>query len=527
MSNEFLNKTQAHFELKRTLQDGEYISDIITPETMAEWHIGNKVLITSNTGTGKTYFVMDALYKMCSPKKYKILLLTNRVWLREQLIALYGEKSKDLVTIMNYQSYANYIVFHPNKIEDRYKIIVADEAHWFFADSPFSNKTDIPLNYLINNTDNQLVIFISATSKILQSYFAQQKEHCLDFNYQFIRPYRFDGYYYWDDIQIIRKMLLSLPKDEKAIYFCSNLKTAYQLHMDMPNNSAFICATKNQKYGQYCSVETLEQLRKYEKFDTQILFTTSVIENGINIKDSQVKHIIIDLNDFDTIVQCIGRRRIMDKNDLPSIYIKQFRQASLQTQINNIERKLRPLNYFRTHNNIEFNAVYGKKSTYGLLYTEGISKDENISRYEVNYAKEMKFKYDIDLYRQINKKDGKFGHLKHLCDCMNIPFTNFQDLAMYYDKVTITDKLNYYIGKKLFDADKTQFVEFLKKDALKPMQGGYKAKTVNSYFNDRKIPFVVIESKEKSRKSNKYNKRFWMVKHIEEVRPQSAISNKT
>ncbi len=510
MSNEA--QKHYHYELQLNLQEGQYIADAITPEMMAEWQLGHKILITSNTGTGKTYFIMSTLYQACKAKGYKALLLTNRVSLKEQLISLYGEQSEDVITIMNYQSFAEYIKFQPKRIENKYTIVIADEAHFFFSDSTFSNETDIPLNYLVNDTNNELVIFISATSKILQYYFGSLQDHKIDFNYQFIRPYRFKEYYYWSDIEVIRKMLLSLPKDEKAIYFCSNIKQAYKLYMDMRDSSAFICATNNPKFGKYCSIDTLKSLKENQKFEEQILFTTSVIENGINIIDPQVKHIIIDLKDFDTIIQCIGRRRITDKNDLPSIYVKQFKQSSLQTQINNLEYKMKPLEYFRTHNNDDFNKQYGKKSTYGLIYTESLSKDQNICQHVVNSAREMKYKYDMDLLQQINKDDGKFGHLKYLCDYMQIPFEEFQDLSLYYDQVTILDKLNYYLDKQLFGEDKSQFIDFLKKDVLKPLQGGYKVCTINKYFEDINIPYYIKEDKENSRKSPNRNKRYWILK---------------
>ena len=507
------NINQTHiFELKLNLQKDQYITDVLTPKMIDEWQLGNKILITANTGAGKTYFVMKSLYKMCKDKNYKALLLTNRIALKDQLISLYGEQSEDEIKIMNYQSFAKYIKFKPQKIKDKYTVLIADECHYFFSDSTFSTDTDIPLNYLINNTDSNLVVFISATSRILLHYFSCLEDHKLDFNYQFIKPYTFNQYYYWDDIEVIRKLLLSMPKEEKAIYFCSNMKQAYKMYMDMRDTSAFICATDNPKFGKYCCENTLKSLKENQMFEEQILFSTTIIENGINIIDPKVKHIIVDLKDFDSIIQCIGRRRIIDGYGLPNIYVKQFRQSSLQTYINNIEKRLKPLEYFKSHNNEEFNNKYGKKSTYGLLFTESVSKDENLCRYVINSAKEMKYNYDIDLLQQINKNDGKFGHLKYLCDYMQIPFEKFQDLSLYYDQVTIKDKLNYYLDKQLFGENKSQFIDFLKKDVLKPLQGGYKVCTINKYFEDINLPYYIEDKKENSRKSPNRNKHYWILK---------------
>ncbi len=259
---------------------------------------------------------------------------------------------------MNYQSFINFIKYKIDQIQGIYTLIIADECHYFFSDSNFADETDVPLNYLVEHTDNELVIFLSATSSILQEFFANQEEHGINFSYQIIKPYKFKQCFFWNDIEVIHKFLLELPQDEKAIYFCRNIKQAYELHKEFPDNSAFICAQSNTKYGDLCDKETLEQLRTLERFEKQILFTTSVIENGINIHDPNLKHLIIDIYNFDTIIQCIGRKRIADENDFPNIYIKQITQPYILTNvISNTNKKLMPLECFRTKSNAEFNKT--------------------------------------------------------------------------------------------------------------------------------------------------------------------------
>ncbi len=161
---------------------------------------------------------------------------------------------------------------------------------------------------------------------------------------------------------------------------------------------------------------------------------------------------------------------------------------------------------------------YAQKSKYGLLYTESIEDNQNISRYVVNRAKEMKFNYDIKIAEAINKKDTKFGHLKHLCSCMNINFENFQDLSLFYAAVTIRDKLDHYLNRPLFGREKLQFIEMLQKNILKPLQGGYKISTINKYFENIQLPYYIEEKKDNRRKSQYYGKRGFVLK----VKPQSG-----
>ena len=62
------------------------------------------------------------------------------------------------------------------------------------------------------------------------------------------------------------------------------------------------------------------QIVEQESFDCRILFTTKVLDNGVNLKDRAIKHIIIEQADMVEFIQCLGRKRIIDKDDTISLY---------------------------------------------------------------------------------------------------------------------------------------------------------------------------------------------------------------
>ncbi|MBR0598102.1 DEAD/DEAH box helicase family protein [Sinanaerobacter chloroacetimidivorans] len=498
------------WDIKRSLNNGETISDILTLDIIKQWGRGNRILISGNTGSGKTYFIMNFLHNQCEEKEYKILLLTNRTLLKDQLQTEYYHKVNDVITIWNYQFFSERIKY--NNFYNSFDIIVADECHWFFSDSTFANETDIPLKYLTGNTQNSTIIFISATSQTLEEYL--DRDNKLDFKYQFIKPYEFHNCYYWNDIDVIKKLLVTLPADEKAIYFCSSIDNAYKLHREFIKTSAFVCSKNNYKYGNKSDSDTMNQIRESESFDKQILITTKVLENGVNLKDNKIKHIITDIYDFETIIQCIGRKRITDSSNLPSIYIKQKKQPSIQATINNINQFLRPLDCF--YNEFKhFNKKYGRKNLNGLLYTVCADSDNRLSGWEVNEAKKMKYVHDRKLAEEVCLRDKNFGHLMYLCDCLDIDFELFENLDLYYTKITVEDKLNQYLDTPLYGSDKSQFIEMLKKDVLKPLQGGYKADTINRYLDNIGLPYYIRTKKQGSRKSIYYGKRAWILKKRE------------
>lgn len=59
------------------------------------------------------------------------------------------------------------------------------------------------------------------------------------------------------------------------------------------------------------------------KFDPQILISTSVIDNGVSIIDKSVKNIVIISFDKISFLQKLGRKRL-DENEKITIYIPNF-----------------------------------------------------------------------------------------------------------------------------------------------------------------------------------------------------------
>ena len=55
----------------------KYISDIVTKEEIDKWKSGQRILINSQTGTGKSEFIKNNLYEYCKLLNKKILLMSN------------------------------------------------------------------------------------------------------------------------------------------------------------------------------------------------------------------------------------------------------------------------------------------------------------------------------------------------------------------------------------------------------------------------------------------------------------------
>ena len=87
------------------------------------------------------------------------------------------------------------------------------------------------------------------------------------------------------------------------------------------NSPAEFITAANKGKDSYTSIVNDEKLPK----DVRVLIATAVIDNGVNIKDKSVKHIVIGVPDRVEFIQMLGRLRIDDNfKGKINLYIKNF-----------------------------------------------------------------------------------------------------------------------------------------------------------------------------------------------------------
>ncbi len=199
--------------------------------------------------------------------------------------------------------------------------VVCDECHYFFTDAPFNKFTPVSLKWILES--RAVKIFMSATPRIVKKYIREKLGEDNIVAYPLPTDYSYiNKLYFYKNPQIIEDNLLdNLEEDEKVIYFNRSATDCYRLHKKYENNSMFVVSEYNDLY-KFVDVKAKEEMLEKQRFQTQILFTTSCMDNGINIKDKAIKHIVLDIRDFDTMIQCLGRKRVIDEADTITLYIR-------------------------------------------------------------------------------------------------------------------------------------------------------------------------------------------------------------
>lgn len=233
--------------------------------------------------------------------------------------------------------------------------IVVDEAHYFKADALFNNKTALAFNRIFERFPKALKIFISATPQnILPNIIVKgcemaevveyYEQHASNYDWvsQYLlrlerdsntyyrnkcvlyifserdRAYNFiplpdEGDYKKSLLKLIEKIKQSI-KEDKFIFFINNKEEAKKICNSFGDDAVYIDAD-SKKQGilsdEYVSYKRLILL---EKFDRSVLICTSVFDNGVNFRDSKIKGIFVDADDYVTFKQMLGRVRLPRQN---------------------------------------------------------------------------------------------------------------------------------------------------------------------------------------------------------------------
>lgn len=328
---------------------------------------GGEIFIESQTGTGKTTFVLDVLVPYAMEREKEVLFFSNRFLLKEQIKAKiarkqglpmeeYGllgdEEEFDGITIMTYQKLQKICQHsgafeYAEKIQERYMYIVYDEIHYVLQDATFNPEILYLLQFVKAYAGTE--IFLSATMDELPEFLMDWKyENNIDFrnclNFPDLTLYEIrkisssvTGFPYWMwrykfpenkcncEVRIFEDFeelmpIINQKNEEKWLIFMGNKSKMeeYKNLIKVPYNFLTADSAKLDE-----TAELINEIRLQEQFPNKVLLTTKILDNGINIKDRKVENIVIDTDCKTEFLQMFGRKRILDGDDKFRLFIPQ------------------------------------------------------------------------------------------------------------------------------------------------------------------------------------------------------------
>lgn len=491
------------------------VSDIITNDEIDQWKSGDVITIRAKTGDGKSYFVKNRLYEYAKQHNKKILFLLHRENTIEQFQEEVERDGKtDVIHIRTYQ-YIEQLLLHERKPKlDEYGYIVVDEAHYFISDSAFNNKTDLSFDAIISATQS-VRIFMSATINDIHDYIntdrnIETKDYELPQSYNHISKLMF---YNKDDmLDEIAKQILD--NGEKGIFFINKARKAYDFYKRFRGFATFNCSKSNALY-RYVNEGNITRMLTNERFDTPLLITTSCLDAGVNIVDTEVRHIVIDMKDSDTVIQCAGRKRAQSYDDTFSLYIKEITNQQLGGYESAANRKLQMARYLMDHTTEELIKQFPRQNDAGGVIYD-VTENGRIEK-RVNQLKFRKKQKDIELYGRM-KNLGEHGFAKYMAQRLGFfdGYTGEYDYQVARDDSGIRNYLNRMLGIVMLG--RTDRKELIGK--LDIRQDGHQLRgidSINAALRERQLPYQVKEfstSRRVNGKKKNYNSA-WVVEKVE------------
>lgn len=456
------------------------VSDIISTEDIRDWDTEEIVIIQAGTGKGKSYFIKNVLYQYAKERGYKILYLVHRRNLLDQFkTELERDNKLDTIDLRTYQSVEAYFIKNAEYTDKQnrldlllnYDYIICDEFHYFCGDSKFNNQTDISFKNLFL-CKNAIKICMSATpDEMFQIMAAVAKRYGMRY-----KKYKIEADYskmydliFYDDKEMHQKILSNVLDGEKAIVFC-DAKEAYNLHLQFPD-SLFLCSSNNTNYYKYVDTDAVSKMLVEEKFTTKFLFTTTCLDAGVNLRDFAIKTIIVDVGDIGSLIQCVGRKRIIENvavqgcDDYYNLYIHRHDNKQINGWRTNLQKKIEEADLFYREP-LEHYKKYGRNDNRNsIIYFN--KKGEG----KINWLRYYKTQYDINLFTAMIDDYEQFGYCRYLATVFG---------KSYYDR-NGNIKYKYHIENQ-----HTQEL-YLK---LLEMSGGMRTDTVYMYKKSDKIPLI-------------------------------------
>ena len=510
-----------------------FLSDIVGNDYLS-WG-KERVIFDAGTGSGKSYFCINVLAKYAAANGKKLLYLCNRAELRKdiyQRVKMAGVERT--VSVMTYQSIEE-------KISKREKMgnfdyVCVDEAHYFTSDAVFNQRTDLSYRY-IKELSNTVVIYMSATAKVFFKHLLDKEMvpakniYHIPQNYDHVEEVCF---YQKRDLLPLLDGLLEKENGEKILVFCNSAKRLKEIHKYYQNTRwkddiQFMCSQYNtdKELHRFCRTDIIQN----NTFTGRILVTTSVLDNGVDLKDRKLRYIFTEIIDVDKMQQSIGRKRSLGEDDSCIIYIADLKNNIFSGKINSIKAELKMANLFKNDKE-GFFKQYGRDRN--LMKNKVFWFDQqgegNDYRWRINSMIWTKYLIDIKIFKDIMD----IGYREYVINLLGEEEIRTKIREADVHKKTRNALLDFlmsienqplYVTSNIMEEIRRQFASAgctIRKDVKRPMS------TYNGFLDDKcgDYPYRFVNKDARGKQLQDehrkladgtdnpyYRKTYWLLKH--------------
>lgn len=486
-----------------------YITELVTIEEIEKWKENDLITISAGTGKGKSYFIKNNLYAIAKRDNKRILMLIHRRNCVNQFQMELEEANKHESGVLDIKTYQSIEAIRKKSGHyelDNYDYIICDEFHYFMSDAAFNIYTDLSLKAILESKTTK--IFMSATGNYMKDFLnktlkLKSIDYELPIDFNFIENLQF----FYNDVTLEKYVEQAIRLNEKAVFFIQSATKAYELHQKFKDISIFNCSKSNKLYKHVDENQINDMLRN-EGFDKSnrdgskdstegklVLITTTVMDAGVNLVMDDLRHIVCDVKDTGTMIQCVGRRRLTSKNDSFRVYVR----AISNQQLGGIETQLR--NRVRIAEDfIEYGEKHYVKENYRkagdvMIYDEPSTElgDGTESKKKLNLLMYFKLKMDLLEIESIKKKGRSHPYMRYITEEV-FNLSKYGSYEADKENMDLEEYLNSIVGEKLFKEEQSELIDKISlKDSRGRIQKGISL--LNEYFKENKMSFLIVSKR--------------------------------
>lgn len=349
-----------------------------------QWSPYSKIFVSAPTGSGKTYFVLHKLLSYVMQTNQRILYLVNRTILKEQLEQEISKLSSGLISsikIVLYQTIENYILYDGGnelgKLVNEFDYVICDECHYFLADSNYNTNTCLSFQWVQECFWKKIRVFMSATIGDIREYIEREDEgarfqrteiYKVPSEYTNFRrvlqggvwEYTLECCYDYLNVEIIttRNRVIDLVcySNQKWLIFVDSIHFGKELRkriimrlreLDKNQNGVdrgykeykkqviFLSSGYKREGGE--AAEEAKAIKNDNEQMARVLIVTSVLDNGINLKDDRLNNVIIFADNETEFIQMLGRKR--EDGNKVNLYIFKWEKEHFDSRLDKLKIK--------------------------------------------------------------------------------------------------------------------------------------------------------------------------------------------
>ena len=502
----------------------EYISNIIG-DTYKNWTNGDKILINSPCGSGKTSLIKQLVTKH---KHTGFLIVSNRSNLKKQ----YWSDLKDCknFTSICYQSIPKKLQRDKDYLK-QFTFIIFDEIHHLLDSASYDGYTEIIYNEIINGDySNNIMIFLSATVErfkdILKKNFNNLKVYeQLTTDYSYI-----DKVYIYKKTNSIIETIANDNTSSKWIIFVSNKddgKKYKEALTQLGVDCSFIYSEENKKKLSKEVEKTMEEIINNETFSSKVLIATSILQEGVNLHDKSITNIIMETWTEIETIQSFSRVRVkIDNPNRINLYIRKRTKHGVSGKFRTIRNKDKLIHGFsecvRVGKEAEFISEHYDRDTdkffKDIKPIYYLDKDES---YQMNRLSYIKFLSDYKFYEKLadNIAQDENYQVNQVLKWFNLEDREIIDLDGVIEEQqeqlkidTLKSWINEHIEQRLFKEQQNELIELC---GLRDRRNNRLQKSISilsAYLKER----YKVELTSKRVKINKERFTIWEISNTEQ-----------